>query len=93
MGMAYCKASRLIETMEKRLAFLLMERKVWGPSGGGVRVTPRGKELMKRYRRFQKNVNPSLEKNYRAPGAGRGQVWSILCANELFPNPSIANQD
>ena len=65
MGMAYSKAWRLIGAMEKRLGFLLIERKVGGPSGGGSRVTYQGKELMKRYRRFQKDVNTSLEKIYR----------------------------
>lgn len=65
MGMAYSKAWRLIGTMEKRLGFLLIERKAGGLSGGGSRVTSQGKELMKRYRHFQKDVNTSLEKIYR----------------------------
>ncbi len=65
MGMAYSKAWRLIGAMEKRLRFLLIERKVGGPSGGGSRVTPHGKALMKRYRHFQEDVNTSLEKIYR----------------------------
>ena len=65
MRMAYSQAWRLIGTMEKRLGFLLIERKVGGLSGGGSRVTPQGKELMKRYYRFQKEVNISLEKIYR----------------------------
>jgi len=65
MGMAYSKAWRLIGAMEKKLGFILIERKVGGVSGGGSRVTPQGKELMKRYNRFQKDVNTSLEKIYR----------------------------
>ena len=65
MGMAYSKAWRLIGTMEKRLGFLLIERKVGGIAGGGSRVTSQGKELMMRYKRFQKDVNTSLEKIYR----------------------------
>ena len=65
MEMAYSKAWRLIGAMEKRLGFLLIERKVGGPSGGGSRVTSQGKELMKRYRHFQKDVKTSLEKIYR----------------------------
>ena len=66
MGMAYSKAWRLIGAIEKRLGFLLIERKVGGLSGGGSRVTSQGKELMKRYKHFQKDVNSSLEKIYRA---------------------------
>ncbi len=65
MGMAYSKAWRLIGTMEKRLGFLLIERKVGGIAGGGSRVTSQGKELMMRYNRFQKDVDNSLEKIYR----------------------------
>ena len=65
MGMSYSKAWRLIGAMEKRLGFLLIERKVGGVSGGGSRVTSQGKELMKRYHRFQKDVSTSLEKIYR----------------------------
>lgn len=43
----------------------MIERKVGGLSGGGSRVTSQGKELMKRYNHFQKDVNTSLEKIYR----------------------------
>ncbi len=65
MGMAYSKAWRLILTIEKRLGFPLLERRVGGRSGGGSWVTPQGKELMKRYRFFQKEVKASLEGIYR----------------------------
>jgi len=65
MGMAYSKAWRLIGAMEKRLGFLLIERKAGGLCGGGSRVTSRGKDLMIRYKRFQEDVNTSLEKIYR----------------------------
>ena len=65
MGMAYSKAWRLILTIEKKLGFPLLERKVGGHTGGGSRVTPRGKELMKQYRLFQKEVKTSLERIYR----------------------------
>jgi molybdate transport system regulatory protein len=66
MGMAYSKAWRLIGAMEKKLGFHLIERKVGGLSGGGSRVTSQAKELMKRYKHFQKDVSSSLERIYRA---------------------------
>ena len=65
MGMAYSKAWRLILTIEKRVGFALIERKVGGHSGGGSWLTPQGKELMSRYCLFQKEVKTSLEKIYR----------------------------
>jgi molybdate transport system regulatory protein len=64
MGMAYSKAWRLISTMEQRLRVPLLERKAGGHSGGGSWVTPQGKDLMKRYGFFQKDVKASLEKIY-----------------------------
>src|SRR3990172_11146062 len=60
MGMSYSKAWRLIGTMEKRLGFPLIERKVGGASGGGSLVTREGKELVKRYGLFQKDAKTSL---------------------------------
>jgi len=65
MGMAYSKAWRLIGAMEKRLGFLLIERKVGGLSGGGSLVTPRARNLMNHYERFRKDAEKGLEKIYR----------------------------
>ncbi len=65
MGMAYSKAWRLIGTMEKRLGFALLERKVGGQSGGGSNVTSQGKDLMNHYGRFRRDVERGLEKIYQ----------------------------
>ena len=64
MGMSYSKAWRLIQTLEERLGFALLERKVGGQSGGGSRVTSQGKDLMRHYERFRRDVEKSLEKIY-----------------------------
>ena len=45
MGMAYSKAWKLIRSMEQRLGFFLLDRKVGGRSGGGSQITPRQKSL------------------------------------------------
>jgi molybdate transport system regulatory protein len=65
MGMSYSKAWRLIRTLEERLGFTLLERKVGGIYGGGSRVTPQGKDLMNHYERFRRNVEKGLEKIYQ----------------------------
>jgi len=64
MGMSYSKAWKLIQTMEKRLGFLLLDKRVCGQTGGGSRVTPEGKDLMKRYSRFERDVSKAIEKIY-----------------------------
>ncbi len=65
MNMSYSKAWSLIQSLEKRLGFALLERKVGGQSGGGSRVTSRGRDLMDRYERFRRDVEKGLEKIYR----------------------------
>jgi molybdate transport system regulatory protein len=65
MGMSYSKAWKLIQTMEKRLGFSLLDKKIGGRSGGGSRVTPTGKKLMKRYERFEMDAMRAIEKAYQ----------------------------
>ncbi len=65
MGMSYSKAWRLIRTLEERLGFVLMERKVGGQSGGGSQVTPKGKDLMNRYDGFRRDLEKGLKKIYQ----------------------------
>ncbi len=65
MSMSYSKAWRLIRTVEERLGFDLLERKVGGPSGGGSRVTSRAKDLMSHYERFRKDIQESIEKVFQ----------------------------
>jgi molybdate transport system regulatory protein len=65
MGMSYSKAWKLIQTMEKRLGFSLLDKKIGGLSGGGSQVTPKGKELMKRYEQFEKEAREAIEKAYQ----------------------------
>lgn len=65
MGMSYNKAWRLMATLEKRLGFPLLERRVGGRSGGGSRITPEAKRLMERYDRFRKEVEQVLERTFK----------------------------
>ncbi len=65
MGMSYSKAWRLIQTLEGKLGFALLERKAGGRFGGGSRVTSRAKDLMSRYERFRKDVEKGIEKVYQ----------------------------
>jgi molybdate transport system regulatory protein len=65
MGMAYSKAWKLIRTMEQRLGFILLDRKVGGRSGGGSRITPRAKELMLCYGRFRGEAEKAIERIFQ----------------------------
>jgi len=65
MDMSYSKAWKLIQSMEERLGFSLLDKKIGGLSGGGSQVTPKGKELIKRYERFERDAMRAIEKAYQ----------------------------
>ena len=65
MGMAYSKAWKLIRTMEQRLGFVLLDRKVGGRSGGGSSVTPKAKEFMSNYEQFRKELDVMINKIFQ----------------------------
>jgi molybdate transport system regulatory protein len=65
LNMSYRKAWLMIQEMEKRLGFPLLERKVGGMSGGGSHITPEGKKFMKSYEGFRQDVKNVLEDTYK----------------------------
>jgi molybdate transport system regulatory protein len=65
MNMSYSKAWNLIQTVEKRLGFSFLDKKVGGLSGGGSRVTPEGKEFLRRYQRFESDAKKVIERAYQ----------------------------
>jgi len=64
MKMSYRKAWLMLHAMEKRLGFLLLERKVGGVSGGGSHLTPEARKFMKRYEAFRQEVEGALQGIY-----------------------------
>jgi len=64
IGMSYYQAWRLIQSIEGRLGFSLIERQVGGTSGGGSTVTPEGRMLMVRYKAFREELTVVLEQLY-----------------------------
>ena len=73
MDMSYSKAWKLIQTMEKRLGFTLLDKQIGGIFGGGSQVTPEGSEFLKRYEQFKKEAAGAVEKVYKRHFGGRAQ--------------------
>ena len=79
MGMSYRKAWNLLNQIEERLGFPLLERRVGGVSGGGSTITPQGLELMVHYERFREEIGREIRQAYNKhlgymdSGPGRGQ--------------------
>ena len=53
MQMAYTKALKLIRNAETALGFPLTTRTTGGKTGGGSRLTPKGKEWLEQYEAYR----------------------------------------
>lgn len=62
MRMSYSQAWNLLNTIEKRLGFKLVIKKVGGQDGGGSEITPEAREIMKRYEDFKAQADELLKK-------------------------------
>lgn len=61
LNMSYRKAWLMLQAIEKRLGFPLLERKTGGAYGGGSRLTPEARDLMKRYEAFRQEIEEKLQ--------------------------------
>jgi molybdate transport repressor ModE-like protein len=52
MGLSYSKAWKMLENLDRQLAFKVVERQQGGSHGGRSRITPKGRALMNRYQAF-----------------------------------------
>lgn len=61
INMSYSQAWNLIRTLEKRLGFKLLKRKVGGEQGGGSELTREAKELMEKFQSFRQKADDALK--------------------------------
>lgn len=69
MNMSYSQAWKLINRMEERLGFKLIEKRVGGRSGGGSVLTEKGRKLMNDFLSFRREIHDHiirLEEKYFA---------------------------
>lgn len=64
MGMAYTKALRILNRAEEVLGCPLTERTVGGSSGGGSRLTQKGKEWTEKYAAYRDACTAANRKLY-----------------------------
>ena len=65
MELSYSKGSRMIKKAEKQLGFRLLERRIGGSGGGGSRLTPEAKDLLKKYQTLVQRVREDADKAFR----------------------------
>ena len=83
MGMAYSKAWKLIQMIEKRLGVTLLDREIGGLSGGGSHLTPVAKEFLKRYEGFIKEAREAVEEVYQKHFGGQGKRGNNPCQKHV----------
>jgi molybdate transport system regulatory protein len=64
LKISYRKAWLIINSVEEKLGFVFLERKVGGLSGGGSYITPSGKAFLKKYEDFRKELVEVIENTY-----------------------------
>jgi molybdate transport system regulatory protein len=64
LSISYRKAWVTLHTMEERLGFVLVDRKVGGHSGGGSHITDPGQEFIRRYEEFRDEAKAAIETIY-----------------------------
>ena len=79
MGMAYTKATRIVREAEEAFGFPLTERTVGGAGGGGSRLTAEARELVERYRSFERTSEAALATAYATCFAGFAGVRRLGC--------------
>ena len=62
MEMSYNKAWSVIRSCEEQLGFALLERRIGGAGGGGAALTDKGRELLRRYRAFDREAHAALDR-------------------------------
>lgn len=70
MGMAYTKATRLVRDAERAFGLALTERTVGGSGGGGSQLTAEARELIGRYRAFERTSRRALSASYETCFSG-----------------------
>ncbi len=70
LGLSYRRAWGKVKEMEGNLGFRLVTSQVGGAGGGHTGLTPAGRELLARYRRFQQLARDAVEAAFRTTFAG-----------------------
>jgi len=64
LEMSYRNAWGYLRDLEQAAGFKLLERHAGGGPGGGMRLTKRGKDFVVKYRRFRREVDETVDRQF-----------------------------
>ena len=65
IGMSYRHAWGFLQKMEKRGGIKLVVTQIGGREGGGAKLTPQGKDFLRRYSAFREGLDEYIEERFR----------------------------
>ncbi len=65
LGMSYRHAWGFLQKMETRGGLNLVETQIGGRGGGGARLTPQGKDFLRRYSAFREGLDEYIEEKFK----------------------------
>ena len=65
IGMSYRHAWGFLQKMEKRGGIKLVETQVGGREGGGAKLTPAGRDFLKRYLAFREGLDEYIGEKFK----------------------------
>ncbi len=65
IGMSYRHAWGFLQKMEKRGGIKLVKTQVGGREGGGAKLTPPGRDFLKRYSAFREGLDEYIEDKFQ----------------------------
>jgi molybdate transport system regulatory protein len=65
IGMSYRHAWGFLKKMEKRGGIKLVETQIGGREGGGAKLTPAGKDFLRRYSAFREGLDEYIEEKFK----------------------------
>jgi len=72
LRMSYSQAWQLLDLLESKLGFPLLSRTIGGSTGGGSKITPEGRKLVKRFTLFQEEARQLFAELFVKHFAGGG---------------------
>lgn len=75
INMSYSQAWRLLDSLDRKLGFPLLVKRVGGPEGGGSELTAEGEDLVRRYTSYRDEAKKVLQglfvKHFGPPAKGK----------------------